>query len=423
MRRRVSRKEREDDEDVAAERTYAHSSEGLNEAVCVRNLRKVYGRTGHEKTRKVAVDNLDLVVPKRQCFGLLGENGAGKSTTMKMLSGDILKTSGEAYVESLNVTTQKARVRQLIGYCPQFDPLLPRLTGRETLEMYARLKGMDENKIEDVVSGALETLGLDGHGDKQCGGYSGGMKRKLSLGIALIGDPSVVFLDEPSSGMDPVSRRLMWDVIQAAALERSIVLTSHYMEECEALCSKIAILVQGKLACVGPIQRLKARFGKGYHLFVRVAESSSGRRSSTMSSLKAAVVSEGSRGGRVESLIAMLCETFRGAHVVDRQGLSAKLWIPLTSGDVRSSVSGDRDRTIRLSKIFETMESVRKKYGVEDYGINQPTLEQVFLEIATRFGDKDSRGEEELARRGVAVDLDAVALHHDSPDEDEVFLV
>lgn len=253
-----------DDVDVIKERELAHSEKGLRDAaVCLRKLRKEYNRTGKERVRKIAVRDLDLVVPRRQCMGFLGENGAGKSSTMKMLTGDIEKTSGYAFISGIDISKERTRVRRLLGYCPQFDPLLPRMTARETLLMYARLKGMPEDIVDDVVSSAIVTLGLQGHSEKMVSGFSGGMKRKLSLGIALIGDPQVVFLDEPSSGMDPVSRRQMWEIIESAAKHRSVVLTSHHMEECEALCSKVAILVEGRLACVGPIQRLKARFGQG----------------------------------------------------------------------------------------------------------------------------------------------------------------
>mmetsp|Transcript_20182 Transcript_20182/g.32021 ORF Transcript_20182/g.32021 Transcript_20182/m.32021 type:complete len:253 (+) Transcript_20182:4291-5049(+) len=196
--------EREDD-DVLAEknRIKAGTKLGSNyekDAILLKGLRKQYGP-------KVAVKDMWFGVPKGQCFGFLGTNGAGKTTTLKMVTGDVIPTAGTAELEGLNILTQQREVRKYIGYCPQFDALLPLMTARETLRMFAIFKGVVLSEVDAYVEKMIKILTLEDYADKPCQGYSGGNKRKLSVGIALVGGPPIVFLDEPSTGMDPVSRR------------------------------------------------------------------------------------------------------------------------------------------------------------------------------------------------------------------------
>jgi len=159
--------------------------------------------------------------------------------------------------------------RRKIGYCPQFDALFELLTAREHLELYARIKGIREKDIQRVVNAKIAEMGLTEYADRYAGTYSGGNKRKLSVAIAMIGEPSIVFLDEPSTGMDPVARRFMWDVISDIVTKRemcSLILTTHSMEECEALCTRIGIMVGGVMRCLGSAQRLRTKYGKGYQI-------------------------------------------------------------------------------------------------------------------------------------------------------------
>ena len=171
-----------------------------------------------------------------------------------------------------NIQTQ---VRALIGYCPQFNALLPRLTCREHLELFARIKGISESNLECVVKDKIEELDLVEFENKRAGSLSGGNKRKLCVAIALIGNPPIIFLDEPSAGMDPVAKRFMWEVIsRVSTLNKSstIILTTHSMEECSALCSRMTIMVDGRLRCIGSEQHIKDRFGSGYQLKLRFEE-------------------------------------------------------------------------------------------------------------------------------------------------------
>jgi len=254
----VSTKPVEDDVDVASERQRVLRGDADNDMVKIENLTKVY------KSRKIgrilAVDRLCLGVRPGECFGLLGVNGAGKTSTFKMLTGDESTTGGEAFVNGHSVLKELLQVQQSLGYCPQFDALFDELTAREHLQLYTRLRGVPWKDEARVVKWALEKLELSKYADKPAGTYSGGNKRKLSTAIALIGYPAFIFLDEPTTGMDPKARRFLWNLIlDLIKTGRSVVLTSHSMEECEALCTRLAIMVNGRLRCLGSIQHLKNR--------------------------------------------------------------------------------------------------------------------------------------------------------------------
>ncbi|KAG0722164.1 ATP-binding cassette sub-family A member 3 [Chionoecetes opilio] len=186
------------------------------------------------------------------------------------IRGNIKKVRGDAFVNTYSIRGNIKKVRQDIGYCPQFDALLDHLTGRETLRMFARLRGVPERFIDSTIKSLGEDLLITQHLENLFKNYSGGNKRKLSTGVALVGDPPLVLLDEPSSGMDPVARRLLWDVLTSVRDGgRSIILTSHSMEECEALCTRLAIMVNGKFCCLGSPQHLKSKFSEGYSIIIR----------------------------------------------------------------------------------------------------------------------------------------------------------
>uniref|UniRef100_A0A673ML47 Zgc:172302 n=1 Tax=Sinocyclocheilus rhinocerous TaxID=307959 RepID=A0A673ML47_9TELE len=207
-----------------------------------------------------------------QCFGLLGVNGAGKTSTFRMLTGDTCITYGEAFLSNHSVLTEMEKVHQLMGYCPQFDAISDLLTGREHLEFYARLRGVPEAHVAKVAQWGVQKLGLSQYAEREAGGYSGGNKRKLSTAISLIGAAPVIFLDEPTTGMDPKAKRFLWNCILSVIKEgRSVILTSHSMEECEALCTRMAIMVNGRFQCLGSVQHLKNRFGDGYTIILRLS--------------------------------------------------------------------------------------------------------------------------------------------------------
>jgi ATP-binding cassette, subfamily A (ABC1), member 3 len=264
----------DDDPDVAAEAARVlgaggaeATTDGGRDVIRVLGLRKVY-------PGKTAVHRLSFAVERGQVFGFLGVNGAGKSTTMKILTGDALPTAGTAVLGGFDVVRQQADVRRTIGYCPQHEALLDLLTCREHLQLYARIKGVPEGEVPGTVDSKLAALGIAEFADKPAGTLSGGTKRKLSVAIAMIGAPPLLFLDEPSTGMDPASRRGLWRALaRAAGRERScsILLTTHSMEEVEALCTRIGIMVGGRLRCLGNATHLRSRFGKGFDVGVKLA--------------------------------------------------------------------------------------------------------------------------------------------------------
>uniref|UniRef100_A0A7M4E189 ATP binding cassette subfamily A member 3 n=1 Tax=Crocodylus porosus TaxID=8502 RepID=A0A7M4E189_CROPO len=298
----------------------------------------------------LAVDRISLAVSKGECFGLLGFNGAGKTTTFKMLTGDESITSGDAYVDGHSILANIKKVQQRIGYCPQFDALLDHMTGRETLSMYARLRGIPERYIGSCVENMLRGLLLEPYADKLVKTYSGGNKRKLSTGIALIGGPPVIFLDEPSTGMDPVARRLLWDAVtRTRECGKSIIITSHSMEECEALCTRLAIMVNGQFKCLGSPQHLKSKFGSGYTLLAKM---------------------QVDEEGELQAFKAFVEKTFSGSVLKhEHQGM---VHYHLTN------------KNLSWAQVFGALEKAKEKYCLEDYSVSQISLEQVFMSF-TRF--------------------------------------
>ncbi|KAL6530473.1 Phospholipid-transporting ATPase abca1 [Orobanche minor] len=267
----------EEDIDVQAERNRVLAGGVGSAIVYLRNLRKVYPG-GKQFGSKIAVDSLSFSVQEGECFGFLGTNGAGKTTTLSMLSGEECPSDGAAYIFGKDITSNPKAARQHIGYCPQFDALLEFVTVREHLELYARIKGVPEYELEHVVMEKLVEFDLLKHAGKPSYALSGGNKRKLSVAIAMIGDPPLVVLDEPSTGMDPIAKRFMWEVISRLSTRRgktAVILTTHSMNEAQALCTRIGIMVGGKLRCIGSPQHLKNRFGNHVELEVKPAEVSS----------------------------------------------------------------------------------------------------------------------------------------------------
>uniref|UniRef100_A0A674F6M5 ATP-binding cassette sub-family A member 1-like n=1 Tax=Salmo trutta TaxID=8032 RepID=A0A674F6M5_SALTR len=327
----------DEDVDVAQERARVHKGGAEKDLLRICDLSKVYSGKNVP-----AVDRVCLGVPAAECFGLLGINGAGKTTTFKMLTGDIAVSGGEAFLNGYSIRTEMRDVHQNMGYCPQFDALNDLLTGREHLEFYARLRGVPEKEVTMVAEWGIQKLGLVKYSNKSAGTYSGGNKRKLSTAIALIGCPPVVFLDEPTTGMDPKARRFLWDcILSIIKEERSVILTSHSMEECEALCTRMAIMVNGQFKCLGSIQHLKSRFGDGYTVIVRV-------------------------GGSPPALALVeefVHETFPGSVLKEKHHNTLQYQLPLSKGT--------------LVSIFSQFTTHQQRLGVEDYSVSQTTLDQV----------------------------------------------
>ncbi|ODM90575.1 ATP-binding cassette sub-family A member 3 [Orchesella cincta] len=256
------------DDDVRgeAERVAALvKNEKVNEdALVVENLSKRFGTFD-------AVSKLNFGVHHGECFGLVGVAGAGKSTTFRILTGDETMTFGNAHAFTKTLEKDGQEFVSNIGYCPQFDGIIGVLTGREMLQLYGRLRGVPAEVVGTEADKWLQRVGLSDSANQQCKTYSGGMKRRLSVSMALIGDPALLILDAPTSGVDPVARRRLWDLLRSLQDSgQSIILTSQSMEECEALCSRLGILINGKLECLGSVQHLKHKFAQGYSLSLKL---------------------------------------------------------------------------------------------------------------------------------------------------------
>mmetsp|Transcript_43481 Transcript_43481/g.48976 ORF Transcript_43481/g.48976 Transcript_43481/m.48976 type:complete len:2055 (-) Transcript_43481:245-6409(-) len=261
------------DDDVAAEDQRVLTGGANDDLIVLSQLGKTY-RNG-----KKAVDSLCLGIPPGQCFGLLGINGAGKTTTMGMLTAEFPPSSGDATLAGHSVSKEPEKTRARVGYCPQFDAHFMNLTGREHVELYASIKGIPSSLVKEASASKLSQVGLsEADSDRLAAGYSGGMKRRLSLANATIGNPQIVFLDECSTGVDPVARREIWEMVSNMVSDvnvppeerTSVILTTHSMEECEALCPRIGIMTAGNLRCLGSAQQLKSKFGKGYQIEMKI---------------------------------------------------------------------------------------------------------------------------------------------------------
>ena len=247
------------EDDVLIEPTPSHIKAGfrLDRAVKSFETRKGQFR---------AVDHLSFVALDSQITVLLGHNGAGKSTTMNMLSGMLEPDEGNCYVEGINVSQNVESARENLGLCPQHNILIKELTVREHFRFFAELKGFTRAQADAEIETLAKDVQLDQKIDEHAVDLSGGMKRKLSLGIALCGGSTNLILDEPSSGIDVRARRELWTILEKYRKDRTMLLSTHYMDEAEALGDRIVIIGGGKLKCSGTTHFLKENLGSGYHL-------------------------------------------------------------------------------------------------------------------------------------------------------------
>ncbi|XP_070006475.1 ABC transporter A family member 7-like isoform X2 [Nicotiana sylvestris] len=314
-------------------------------AICY-NLKKMYpGKDGNPD--KIAVKGLTLALPRGECFGMLGPNGAGKTTFIGMMTGLLEPSSGSAYVEGLDLRTQMNGIYGSMGVCPQHDLLWDTLTGREHLLFYGRLKNLKGAALSQAVEESLKSFNLSqgGVADRLAKKYSGGMRRRLSVAISLIGDPKIVYMDEPSTGLDPASRKMLWDVVKHAKQDRAIILTTHSMDEAEYLCDRIGIFVDGNFQCLGTTDELKARYGGSYMFTMTTSPEN---------------------GSEVEDLVKHLSPNAKKTyHLYGTQ----KFELP-------------KDE-VKISDVFLTVRQAKERFPVQSWGLADTTLEDVFIKVAT----------------------------------------
>lgn len=239
----------------------------MNMAIEINNLRKEYGSN-------VAVNNLNLNIPSGEIFAFLGVNGAGKTTTIKMLTGLTTPTSGDAKVLGYSVVNELGEVKKVGNLSPQETAVAPNLTVQENLEFISSIYGFSKQESQKKTIEIMELFGLDEIKNSKAKTLSGGWQRKLSIAMALITEPKILYLDEPTLGLDVLARRDLWNVIRSLKNKVTIILTTHYMEEAEELSDHIAIMVKGNLVSVGTLEELSEQTGKEHleDIFVTIVE-------------------------------------------------------------------------------------------------------------------------------------------------------
>jgi len=317
------------------------------QVVELRHLSKTYGEVQ-------AVQDLDLMMYGGEIFALLGHNGAGKTTTLAMLCGLVKPTSGSCNIFGYDLVQDRDQAQRLLGVCPQHDVLWESLTAEEHLLLFGGFKGMTDTELAAEVPAMLNRVRLFGLDAKRhAGKLSGGMKRKLSIGIAFIGGSKLVLLDEPTSGLDPFSRRMVWELLRSMKPGRATVLSTHYMDEADILGDRIAILHEGCLRCCGSSNFLKRAYGCGYNITL--------------------VLKDGAESTSVhDAVMGLLPETINKSEVrtLSHSGKELIIQLPFTVAKFFPEVLGG-------------LETKMEELKLESYGISVTTLEEVFLKVAS----------------------------------------
>jgi ATP-binding cassette subfamily A (ABC1) protein 1 len=434
----------EEDADVVAERNAVVNENMEDRAIVMSDVTKVYtgGTEGAAfswaglkelccgKRKKVsAVRYVTVQCHRGDIFGFLGANGAGKTTTFKMLCGIYTPTSGAVRIMGVSMFEQLFRCRQMIGYCPQYDALVELLNPKEHLTFYSRLRGIPEAEVSATAMRKLGEMDLLDHQQKRAGRLSGGNKRKLMVAISTIGDAPIVLLDEPSAGMDPMARRFMWDaILQISSRKSTVVITTHSMEECEALCNKTGIMVNGVMRTIGNNQSIKRRYGQGYELYAKMMKITDEEQSTLLSGwgvepnavipkkkvaeltaaspLHQALMNAPKAGlhmddegvvarvfaewwfveERIDVLGRFLQMKFPGAKCLEKQGFTLRM--RLSAGDGAE----DKASGAELSTLFDWIESSKSTLRLQEYSLSPTTLEQIFSAFVKEQVTSESDG-------------------------------
>ncbi|KAK7082389.1 ATP-binding cassette sub- A member 5 [Halocaridina rubra] len=382
----------DEDEDVKMERERVSAALEHGEdvsPVLIYNLNKVYKCNEQKHFCKMtassdkitALRSVSLEVKSGQVFGLLGPNGAGKTTCLRIMTAEEQPSQGRVQISGTDVTSSLSKVFGNLGYCPQHDALWNKITVAEHIECFANIRGVKEEQVKVLIDTYVKGLEIEEHRKKQTKHCSGGTKRKLSYILCMLGRPHVVLLDEPSTGMDPMSKRFLWNSILASFKgERSAILTTHSMEEADALCSRIGILVRGGLRCIGAIQHLKNKYGGGYNLELKLGPQVSILKTSDSSNTSEAEsdIAEESTSSRHINKLVM--DTFPNA-VLDEQ-FEERITYKIPQADVTS-----------LSGCFAMLEKIKEQKLIQEYALSQTTIEQVFLQFARQQEEESSLDE------------------------------
>ena len=368
------------DDEVAAE--LARVRKSTDDGLRVLHLSKSFGKT-------LVVQNISFGVKRGEVFALLGPNGAGKSTTIEMIRGDLRPShhNGEIFIENNSVISDRAAARQHLGVCPQFDAI-DQMTVMEHLQFYARIRGVSD--VGYNVKAVLCAVGLELYQFRPAAALSGGNKRKLSLGIALMGNPTVLLLDEPSSGMDVAAKRIMWKTLAKVAVDRSIVLTTHSMEEADALADRAGIMASRMLA-LGTSDYLRRKHGNLYHvhLLLKTAPHTSVAETSQVG----AWIHENLPKARIDE---------KAFHGQIRFSIPASTMpaptVPSDKDEIRAVFPAPRSS---IGALFVLLELHKRELGFEYYSVNQTTFDHVFSTIIRRHDVEEEGYETKVPRRGI----------------------
>lgn len=368
------------DEELTNELARVNSS-GVDEyGLRVLNLTKSF-------RKNTAVENVTFGIKRGEVFALLGPNGAGKSTTISLIRGDLKpsRNGGDILVEDVSVVKKLAEARPNLGVCPQFDAI-DQMTVREHLEFYAKVRGIPD--VEHNVAAIIQAVGLEAFATRMAHALSGGNKRKLSLGIALMGNPTVVLLDEPSSGLDAASKRIMWKTLASTVPGRSILLTTHSMEEADALAGRAGIMARRMLA-LGTPDDLRHRFGDAIHIHL------------------VARTAPRTTPEEMERIIHWVREKFPSANVEEktyhgqmRFSVRASQVVAMSQGRVEQDViqTGEDVSQSAIGHLVVMLEEQKDNLGVEHYSVSPTTLDQVFLAIVGKHNVQEENSEETKKR-------------------------
>ena len=309
----------------------------------LRNHVSDYLRPGAPATKR-AVDGLTLHIREGEILGLLGPNGCGKTTFVNMLIGALSATAGSIRVFGKDVRTSIAEIRQRIGFVPQFDVLFDELTVDEHILFFTRIKGVDPHREQAMMRAVVADVGLDGNARRYANNLSLGQRRRLSLAIALTGGSKLLLADEPSTSLDPASRRSLWSVISRVKRGRSILLTTHSMAEADVLCDRVAVMQEGSLRVVGKPADLKRTLGHGFRVEIAF------------------------KAGKGERAVAFVTKTLLGGKEPDAVSEKRAVW------------RVQRDEVV-MSKVFAQLGLQATNYGIKQWGICPASLEEVFMDV------------------------------------------
>ncbi|MEZ4522674.1 MAG: ATP-binding cassette domain-containing protein [Thermomicrobiales bacterium] len=325
-------------------------------AVTAEGLVKFYG-SGKSEVR--ALDGLDLTVPEGSVLGLLGPNGAGKTTTVRILTTLLKPDAGRASVAGYDIATQDHQLRSVIGLSGQYASVDENLTGRENLTMFGRLYRLPKHDARTRSDGLLEQFDLAHAGDRPVKTYSGGMRRRLDLASALIGRPRVLFLDEPTTGLDPRSRIAMWNIIRDSVREgMTVLLTTQYLEEADELADSIAVVDAGKIIARGTADELKSQIG----------------------------------GERIEVTVRYAGDIAQAHQILARYGAD-ECTVEEHTRRLTTPAHGGAERLVQIVRDLD-----QASIEIDDIGLRRPTLDDVFLTLTGHHAEEmDGNGSDSPA--------------------------